>query len=128
MTPPTKTCRICGEPKPLADFYHQKRSTGGVYYNMCRDCMGKRRRKRNSRPLLELVYPRVCRGCQAPLTDHSPLCEACLPRQNEHWTNCEFCQFEEKCLEAVQQGKPIFCELPDRADLERERMYATQTP
>ena len=49
----TKTCRKCGDTKPLSGFYAQPRNKGGLHH-YCKECMdqAQRRWRRQNRDYL----------------------------------------------------------------------------
>lgn len=118
-----KTCPHCHTTKPLTE-YPRDRSQPSGYDSWCKPCkresvnMCNQRRRQKLRPIKQRVQRkqipvRQCNVCGKP--SDTPLCH-----EHNCGYNCDYCRYNDWCVERVNCGLHVLCEFPDNNDIMRE--------
>jgi protein-arginine kinase activator protein McsA len=91
-----KTCRKCGETKPLSEFYKNKESKDG-HLNICKTCKCVYQRNRTENLEYINVQSKVCAKC-GELKDSSEF----------HKASCNIDKLQHYCKDCIRAMKPIY--------------------
>lgn len=137
-----RTCKKCGQTKPIEQFHKRTRGTRD---NLCRDCRNAEHkekypyaeRKTYAPNCAKVITPHRC-PCGAimekPYNGYW-LCEKCSPKHNESAcktnplfdftietrSTCWICAYQKQCHEQVKKGLPILCEATLESELDITR-------
>lgn len=123
----TKTCKDCGETKPVTDFYQH----GEWYGSYCKLCTKKRgiefrqtHKQACKRDPVKKLQPGACNICGVSISKGiGTLCHEHRTKVQNDLSPCTKCRWALYCRERIKVGLWVLCERPDRADLERVKLF-----